>query len=479
MSRLRIHSVVFVLAMLMGFVATGSTESTTVSIEPVKTWGTWEGWGTSLCWWAKGLGDRDDIADLLFTTKTVDFNGQKLPGLGLNFARYNVGACSWNEVDGRKMVVSRGILPFRQMEGFWLDGKSEDPRSASWNWNVDVNQRAMLLKARDRGAKYFELFSNAPMWWMCTNDNPSGAAKAKDDNLAPEDYEKFAVYLATVAKHAKDHWGITFTTVEPFNEPIANYWHANGKQEGCHFSHEAQAAVLPLLRAQLDKRELKDMPIAASDESLYDQALATWNSFDMATKAIVKQVNVHGYQKANGRRDLLLEAIGGKRLRNTEYGENDPTGLEMARNLHLDLRYLHPTAWTYWQPFDGGGWGLIDTDMRKNAIGETNPKYFVLAQYTRHVRSGMTILETGDTDTLAAYDAKARKLVIVARNGDKDDTKTFDLSKCAVHDGPVTRWITEPKGNTRYEMHRDVKVAGKRITCVLPANSIQTFEVKL
>jgi galactan endo-1,6-beta-galactosidase len=112
-------------------------------------------------------------------------------------------------------------------------------------------------------------------------------------------------------------------------------------------------------------------------------------------------------------------------------------------------------------------------------MGVTNPKYFILTQYTRHIRPGMTILETGDTDTVAAYDAKARKLVIVARNGDKDDTKTFDLSKYTVHDGPVTRWITEPKGNTRYEMHRDVKVADKRITCVLPANSVQTFEVKL
>src|SRR5271169_5290461 len=98
MNRRRIHTVVFTLAMLVGFIATGRAETNSVIIEPGKTWGPWEGWGTSLCWWAKGLGDRDDIADLLFTTKAVDFNGQKLPGLGLNFARYNVGACSWNEI---------------------------------------------------------------------------------------------------------------------------------------------------------------------------------------------------------------------------------------------------------------------------------------------------------------------------------------------------------------------------------------------
>jgi galactan endo-1,6-beta-galactosidase len=343
---------------------------------------------------------------------------------------------------------------------------------------VDANQRTMLLKARHRGAKYFEMFSNSPMWWMCNNDNPSGAAKASDDNLAPENYERFAVYLATVARYAKDYWGITFTTVEPFNEPTARYWHANGKQEGCHFSQEAQAAVLPLLRAELDKRGLKDIPIAASDESLYDQALATWNSFDAATKAIVKQVNVHGYQKQNGRRDLLFQAVRGRRLWNSEYGENDPTGLEMARNLHFDLRYLHPAAWTYWQPFDGGGWGLIDTDMRRNGLGATNPKYFVLAQYTRHIHPGMTILETGETDTVAAYDVRAAKLVIVARNGSEARSKTFDLSRFTVPNGLVTRWITEPNESSRYEQHKDIRLTGRRFDVVLPANSVQTFEVE-
>lgn len=62
------------------------------------------------------------------------------------------------------------------------NGKNPDPASASWDWNADANQRAMLLK-RERGADRFELFSNSPMWWMCANDNPSGAAKGSDDNL--------------------------------------------------------------------------------------------------------------------------------------------------------------------------------------------------------------------------------------------------------------------------------------------------------
>ncbi len=460
--------------------ACGFAQTNTVRLDPGKAQGVWEAWGTSLCWWAKVLGDRDDIADLLFTTKTVDFRGEKLPGLGLNFARYNVGACSWNEIDGRKMGVSRIILPYRQIEGFWLDGKSEDPASKSWDWSVDAKQRAMLQKARERGANWFELFSNSPMWWMCKNDNPSGAPKGSEDNLAPEHYRDFAVYLATVARHAKDRWGITFTTVEPFNEPSSDYWHANGKQEGCHFSRKTQATILPLLRAELDKRGLTNMAIAASDETSYQHALETWNSFDEATRALVNQVNVHGYQGKGGPRRQLFEAVAGKRLWNTEYGEKEPTGLDMAHCIHLDLRYLRPTGWTYWQPFDGPGWGLITTDFRHGVtIGQTSPKYFVLAQYTRHIRPGMTILETGDTDTIAAYDARARKLVVVARNGNEAGTKTFDLAAFNAPDGPVAGWITEPKGDTRYERRDDLKLVNGRLECALPAGSIQTFEVKL
>jgi galactan endo-1,6-beta-galactosidase len=157
----------------------------TTTIDPKSNWGTWEGWGTSLAWWAQEFGDRDDLADVFFTLGQTKVNGQSLPGLGFNIVRYNAGACSWNTVDGKKMVVSPKIKRSRQMEGYWVDWNSSDPQSASWNWygvpflwrtwedvadflfrSVDVNQRAALQKAIARGADRTELFSNSPMWWM-------------------------------------------------------------------------------------------------------------------------------------------------------------------------------------------------------------------------------------------------------------------------------------------------------------------------
>jgi len=188
------------------------------TINPQTTWGVWEGWGVSLCWWAKVFGTRDDLADLVFTTNNrVFLNLEVLPGLGMNIARYNAGACSSNSINGQSMQVSANIQPSRQMPGFWLDWFSSNQDTPSWLWTADANQRAMLLKAKARGANLLELFSNSPMWWMCSNHNPSGADSGGNDNLPFSNYQQHAVYLATIAKYAQDHWGVTFNYVEPFN----------------------------------------------------------------------------------------------------------------------------------------------------------------------------------------------------------------------------------------------------------------------
>ncbi|HEY8904276.1 MAG TPA: glycoside hydrolase [Chthoniobacterales bacterium] len=453
-----------------------------VRLDPARTQGIWEGWGVSLCWWAKVFGDRKDLADLLFTTKEVTVAGQKLPGLGLNIVRYNAGACSGNTVDGRRMVISKTILPFRQIQGFWLDGKSGNPASRSWDWSVDANQRAMLQKARDRGANRFELFSNSPMWWMCANDNPSGAAAGTKDNLPPQHYDAFATYLATIARYARDHWGITFTGIEPFNEPSSGYWFENGKQEGCGFSQTSQAAFLPHLRAALDRQGLNSMPIVASDETSFSEALQTWRSFPNGVKALASRVNVHGYEGAKGPRAELHAAVAtdGKPLWNSEHGDKIADGLDMARELMLDFQQLRPSAWCYWQALDegnDGGWGLIVANLAKKAIGRANPKFFVLAQFTRHIRPGMTILDTGNEDVVAAYDPVNRMLVVVLRGGDRESTKQIDIRKFHVPDEMGECWITEPKSIARYEKRPGPRIQGGRVCVELPAHSIQTVEI--
>ena len=81
--------------------------------------------------------------------------------------------------------------------------------------------------------------------------------------------------------------------------------------------------------------------------------------------------------------------------------------------------------------------------------------------------------------TYETLDGKTGKDVTpLVKDGVKVSNETFDVTGFSIPDGPVTRWITEPKGPARYEMHRDIQLTGKRFECTLPANSIQTFEVK-
>lgn len=447
-------------------------QPSTITIDPRATQGRWEGWGTSLCWMGKMFGDRDDVADLLFSMKTVDIIGDHLPGLGMNIVRYNAGACSDDEVDGRKMVVSKTILPFRQMEGFW-----KHPGENGWDWSVDANQRAMLLKAKARGANRFELFSNSPMWWMCANDNPSGAADASQDNLRGDQADAFAVYLAEVAVHAKRNWGVTFTTVEPFNEPLSHWWDANCKQEGCHFSVQAQVDMLPRLRSALDARGLRRMPIAASDETHVSHAIQAWKGYPANVRRLLSQVNVHGYEGEKAPRAELRTELGQQKLWLSEHGEADPSGLEMARNLGLDFQGLHPTAWCYWQPLDGGGWGFLSADVPHVKILRVNPKYFVMAQYTRHLRPGMSVLTTTDPSVVAALDTRHGKLILVLTNTSNAELqRTIDLSLFSSA-GEVSRWRTSPKATARYEKQPGLACENHQLSLTLPAASVETLEV--
>jgi len=467
-----------ILACLLCLGAVRAQADYTATVVPQSNWGVWEGWGTSLCWWANVFGNRNDLADVLFTTNQVYFNGQWLPGLGLNIARYNAGGCNTNLAGGAAMVSSPNIPAFRQITGFWLNWNSGDPASSSWNWTADANQRSMLLKAKARGANRFELFSNSPMWWMCYNHNPSGSDNGTDENLQSWNYQQHAVYLATVARFASTNWGILFDTVEAFNEPMAGWWKSTGTQEGCHIGMGTQAAVINYLRSELDQRGLTTVGVAASDETSYSQALSTWNSFNSGTQAQIGKVNVHGYEYGGGRRDLLRAATAGKRLWNSEYGEGDGSGVSLASNLNLDFRWLHPVAWCYWQAFDSGGWGLIQSNPGDNWIGPANPKYFVLAQYTRHIRPGAVLLDSGDGNTVAAYDANARRLVLVTMNYDTAQTITFSLSGFTTAAGPVKRWVTQASNSgNKYARLADTTLTNKTFGFAFATNTIQTFEI--
>lgn len=470
------------LALLAASIPAVAADMTT-TISSSTNWGTWEGFGVSLAWWAKAFGTRSDLADIFFSTKSTSYNGQSLPGMGLTIARYNVGACSWNSFNGSTMVTSPEIIHSRQMESYWIDWASSSPSSSSWTWNVDQNQRNMLSMAKARGANIFELFSNSPVWWMCINHNPSGSDDGSSNNLQSWNYDQHAVYLANVAEYAAQNWGISFQSVEAFNEPSSDWWNGKtGTQEGCHFNVSTQATVIGNLRTELNNRGLSSTLVSASDENTYDLAITTWEDLGSTAKSDVGRINVHGYQYTGGRRDTLysLASSAGKRLWNSEYGESDASGQSLVTNLMLDFNWLHPTAWVYWQAIDGSGWGLIEGDNDNLSLGSVSQKYFALAQFTRHIRPGMRILNGGSNYTVAAYDAAEQKLVIVAANWGSAQYLNFELSsfsKPGVSGALVPRWITQVGSGDQYESYQDTYISGTKFWSYFPTGAVQTFEV--
>jgi galactan endo-1,6-beta-galactosidase len=422
---------------------TAPVPAKTVAVDPSRIQGKWQGWGSSLAWWARAIGgtaNADYYADLIYTTK---WNGD-YPGLGLNIVRYNLGGGGINQPSEHKGPKLRWQM---DIHGYWINPASTDPASPSWNWSVDSNQRTMMVKAHKRGANVFEMFSDSPMWWMNSNHSTAGSDSG-GDCLDPGNYDRFATYLATVARYSAEHWGINFGSVEPFNEPSARWWKYPVRQEGCHFEVSTQEKIVKSLRKALDERQLNDVAVAASDENDFDVALSTWESFDTSSRRSVDKVNAHGYYQGTEsyrgtNRSALRDAVGDRRLWQSEYGDGDGSGYTMANAIIQDIRRLRPSAWVYWQPVEPdvkeNGWGLLNADYvdtRDSSnrdiitpLVRVNRKFFLYGQFTRYVRPGAVFIAASDDNSIAAYDSKSHKLVLITVTGEAPQPVNYDLSK--------------------------------------------------
>ena len=447
---------------------------TTAKVQPSAPSPRFDGWGTSLCWFGNAVGrwsepQRSEIADLLFSPG----------GLGLTVVRYNIGG---GEVPGHHHMPA-----FRQMEGF-------QSASGEWNWDADPGQRWFLQAAIKRGANILEAFSNSPPYWMTVSQCASGNGDGKTDNLDPRFHTAFADYLAEVTKHFHDAWGISFQTLDPFNESASDYWRVNGKQEGCHFDHAIQAALIKLTRASLDARGLKQTQIAASDETNFASAIESFKAYDPATQALVGQINTHAY--ATERRAelsalaqkfgkvLVMSEVDGAGGTSHDHGSMVPA-LELANRIIGDLKELHPTQWTFWQTVEDEdsqatgkkNWGLIHADLKGQSQAYTlTKKYHAMASFTRFIRPGQVFLPVDNENTVAAFDPTKHTLVLVTRNAAATDARvSYDLSAFSTAAGPIATYRTSASENVA--RLPDTVLATKTYTATIPAGSITTLVI--
>ncbi|MFJ8822350.1 RICIN domain-containing protein [Streptomyces sp. NPDC102467] len=491
--------------------ATAATAAVTVTPDPSYQQQRFEGWGTSLAWFANVTGGypkeiREKLADLLFGDD----------GLALNIARYNIGG--GNAPDVKDYLRAGGAV-----EGWWkapagttrtdTDWWSADD-AADWNPDADATQRWWVQRIK-KDIDHWETFSNSPPYFMTESGYVSGNFDAGKDQLRTESVGDFAAYVAGVTRRLEKAEGIKVDTVDPFNEPNTTYWGTQlgadgeptgGRQEGAHIGPELQQKVIKALAPAL-KKARTGAEIAAMDETNPGTFATNWNSYPADVKSLVGQMNVHTYG-TGGRttvRDLAKAADKPLWMSEVEgdWGDGQSftdmrPGLGLAQQMVDDLRELEPTAWVFWQPVEdddnmkpggesakGGNWGEIQLpfsctskDTLASCPVRTNTKFDTARNFTHYIQPGDSLIRTDDTSSAAAVSRNGKSATVVHVNRTTDArTVTLDLSKFAKigRGATVTPVVTSADG--KLERHAAVPVGDKKATFTVPAQSVTSFVV--
>jgi O-glycosyl hydrolase len=444
----------------------------TVTVDPEVKYQTFEGWGTSLCWWAhqEGGGSQaylNRIADVLMDPDS---------GLGYSIFRYNIG--------GGDQPGHTDIKADRAVPGY------KPAENGPFDWTADRNQRNIVDALAAKGKKInqpiiWEAFSNSPPWWMTVAGCADGGSNCAD-NLKSAYFGTFADYLTEVLKHFRDSLGVTFRTIDPFNEPSAGWWCGDNNQEGCNFKKDQPRMVKLLGKSLAAKGLFPATSVSAADENSINAAVSGIKTYDDSALSYVSQINTHGYSGRSRANFSAFAALAGSRKKILWMSESGPlsgTGgqniaLFMAQNIIEDLNYMKVSAWIDWQSYAGGGdWETIRVD--KNSLGVVPAKRcFMQAAFGRFIRPGSRIIESGDSNALAAIVPSTGNLVVVVRNGLAASTGyTFDLSKVSRLPAAVRVYQYLAASYKTLSKLSDIEISNKQFTLTAPGQSVTTCVV--
>ncbi len=456
--------------------------------------GTFQGWGTSLCWWANRLGYSpvltEKSAELFYSDK----------GLNLNIMRYNIG--------GGDDPTHKHITRTDSMVPGWLYFDEEND-SYYYDYEADKNQINVMkecVKASGKDA-FVEVFSNSPPYFMTKSGCSSGGKNPNKNNLKDECYEDFAEYLAHVTEYINNTLNIKVSSISPMNEPNTHYWKAfSDKQEGCHFdAGESQNKILLETYKAIKKRNLDHIVLVGSDETSTSKQITAYNKYSYEVKSIIGRISTHTYstRSINQLGALMKEENKNIWMSETDWskvaGKNAGDmsgGLWLAKKIISDINGLSPSAWVLWQVIDyhisengymgnkdfgmpnikGGFWGLAVADHDKDEIILSN-KYYAMGQFSRYIRPGDTIIHC-DKNALAAYNKNTGKIVIVAVN-DTSKTKkiTFFLDgfNKDYQTAEIIRTSSSLEEGEKWANVGTADVTDNRINVNLKSNSVTTF----
>ena len=456
-----------------------------------------EGWGTSLCWWANRIGYSQELTDL-----SADlFFGKN--GLALNIMRYNIGG--GDDPSHHHITRTDSMIPG------WLY-YDKDTDTYQYDYTADKNQLNVLRKCVEASGEdaYVEVFSNSPPYFMTVSGCSSGGKNPGKNNLKDDCYTEFAEYLAHVTEYINNKLGIKVSSISPMNEPNTRYWSAfSEKQEGCHFDPgESQNRILIETFNAIRKRGLADIILAGSDETSTAKQITAYNKYSPEVKSIIGRISTHTYDT---RRIKQLGALMKAEKRNFWMSETDWSneagknagdmrgGLWIAKKIISDINGLSASAWVLWQVIDchvseegymgnkdsgmpdirGGFWGLAVADHDKKEIVLSH-KYYAMGQFSKYIRPGDSLIYC-DSKTLAAYNEKTGKIVIVAINDtSKAKHRTFSLegfSKTG-NSAEIIRTSGSLESGEKWANIGSVDIVNNKLEVELKSNSVTTLVIK-
>jgi hypothetical protein len=483
----------------------------TVRPDPSYQGDAFEGWGTSLVWFANATGGypdeiRNKLADMVFGDD----------GLNLNIARYNIGG--GNAPDVKDYLRAGGAV-----EGWWKAPEGTTREDKDWwdpenpdHWNLDADRTQRWWVDRiKKDITHWEAFSNSPPWFQTVSGYVSGGFNSSQDQLRSESVDDFSAYLVGAVKELEKAHGIKIDTLDPMNEPNTPYWGTSlnadgqpvgGRQEGAHMGPELQQKVVQSLAKALAAADT-DAVISAMDETNPSTFANNWNSYSAEARSQVSQLNVHTYgtgQRTSVRdiakgedKPLWMSETGGSWLDGQNFTSMQP-GLGLAQHMVNDLRELEPSAWVFWQPVEdynnmkpggesaiGSNWGEIQLpfdcaagDTLESCPIYTNTKYNTARNFTHYIKPGDRLVKVNDLNSTAAVTDSGATVVHV-NDSKQERPVALDLSGFGAVQGNAT--VTPVTSDASGALAEGEPVAvGKDRTALLtvPAESVTTFLIK-
>jgi O-glycosyl hydrolase len=453
-----------------------------VLVDPAITYQQVEGWGGSLCWWANIMGgySENDILKICDWITDPD-------GLNMNIFRFNIGG--GDDPTHSHMRGDGGAMP-----GYKASA------DAPFDWSQDANQRRILQqliasRVAQTGTNdiILEAFSNSPPYWMTVSGCSAGSVEGNVPNLRPDMYEVFADYLTEVVKYYHDSLGITFHSLEPFNEPYSTWWKAYGGQEGCYFGQAEQEKMIRILYdVMVEKNMLGYCTITAMDANSLDECYNGIKAYKQEGDILPKlsKISVHSYfGSANSRKNLAFFCHENDiPLWQTESGPLNMPGtsdeliLAMAARIVRDMREMKTPVWIDWQlaADNSPQWGILVGKYSE----PTNPvikgyAYYIRSQFSRFIKQGYTIIDVNNEKTLAAMDPGRTELVIVVANETASEAShSYDLGAFNIT-GTGERYRTrEVNASYREKVFKTtLELEGEILEYTAPAYSVTTFVI--